>query len=100
MGTTIKPTSKGQITLRKGVLEHMDLHPGEVLEVFLLPNRKVQLEPVRPKKDIASLFGILGPSKVGSLTTEQINEGIAQGAVDSYLRSIGELPDDEDEPAR
>ncbi len=97
MGTTIKPTSKGQITLRKGVLEHMEFHPGDYLEVFLLPNRKVQLEPIRPKKDIASLFGILGPSKVGPQTTGQIKEGIAQGAVESYLRSIGELPDDEDD---
>lgn len=96
MANFIKPTSKGQITLRKGVLEHMGFAAGDLLEVVLLPNEKVQIQPVRDKKPMSSLFNLYEPRPGPPVTDEQIQKGIEQGAVDRYLRSINGAVQDED----
>ena len=31
-------TSRGQVTLRKEVLQHLDIKPGEKIEIDLLPD--------------------------------------------------------------
>ena len=88
MSTYVKPTAKGQITLKKGVMAHMGVGVGDQVEVFMLPGGRVQLELVRAKKPISSLFGLFEPRPGPPVTDEEIQAGIAQGAVDRYLRSM------------
>ena len=38
MGTTLTVTAKGQVTLRKEVLRHLGVAPGQKVEMSLLPN--------------------------------------------------------------
>ncbi len=80
-------TAKGQVTLKKAVLEHLGLKPGERVQVDLRPDGRVELAPVQRKRDISSLRGLLYRPGQRALTIEEINEGIGDGAVDAYLRS-------------
>ena len=53
------PTRKGQITLRKTLIEHMKLRPGQRLEMRPTPEGNVLLVPEQPKHDISAVFGML-----------------------------------------
>jgi AbrB family looped-hinge helix DNA binding protein len=44
--TTLTITAKGQITLKREVLEHLGLRPGSQVEVDLLPGGKVGIVPL------------------------------------------------------
>ncbi len=79
-------TSKGQITLPVEIRKEMGLKPGDRLEF----NRNIETgtyEMTRKTGSIQDLFGIVkydGPP----VTIEEMDEAIAQGAVDRYLRSM------------
>jgi AbrB family looped-hinge helix DNA binding protein len=59
--TTLTVTSKGQVTLRKDVLEHLGVSPGEQISVEKLPDGRIE------RKN--------GPT----LSIEQMNEIARQG---------------------
>jgi antitoxin PrlF len=76
---TLKLTSRGQVTFRKELLQHLGIEPGQEIELEKLPNGAVTLRAARAKGKIEDVFGILaGKSKV-KLTIEQMNEAIAEG---------------------
>ncbi len=81
-------TAKGQVTLKKAVLEHLGLKPGERVQVALRPDGRVELAPVPPKRNLSSVRGMLAQPGQRALTIEEINEGIGDGAVARYLRSL------------
>ncbi|WP_396593344.1 AbrB/MazE/SpoVT family DNA-binding domain-containing protein [Brevundimonas sp. R86498] len=85
MTTIIKPTSKGQITLKKGVLDHMGVRSGDRLELVMMPGGKVQLEPLRERKPMSSLFSLFEPRPGPPVTEAEIQAGIGRGAVESGL---------------
>jgi antitoxin PrlF len=75
----LKTTARGQITLRKEILRHIGIKPGEKIALEKLPGGRVSLHAVRPTGSIRDAFGILaGKSKV-KLTIEEINEAAADG---------------------
>jgi antitoxin PrlF len=78
MGTTLTVTSKGQITLRKEVLRHLGVDPGQKLEVDLLPNGRVEMR-AKPKGSIEDFFGCAYRAGTKPLTIEEMNEIIADG---------------------
>jgi antitoxin PrlF len=78
MGITLTVTAKGQVTLRKDVLEHMGIRPGDRLEVDLLTNGRLQLRP-KSGKPISRLYGILERPGQPRLSIEEINEAAAAG---------------------
>jgi len=78
MMTTLTITAKGQITLRKEVLQHLGARPGQKVEVELLPNGRVQVS-ARPTGSIEDFFGSLQKPDTKPLTIEEINEIIADG---------------------
>ena len=43
MGTTLTVTAKGQVTLRKEVLRHLGVAPGQKVEMSLLPNGRLEV---------------------------------------------------------
>jgi len=78
--TTLTVTAKGQVTLRKDLLEHLGVQPGEKLSVEKLPDGRVEVKAARPTGKISDVFGFLKAKKKGrSLSIEDMNKIIARG---------------------
>ena len=58
MPITLTVTAKGQITLRKEVLSHLGVRPGDKLDVDLLAKGRMQVRAKRGKA-VESVFGML-----------------------------------------
>ncbi len=56
---TLTITSKGQVTLRKDILAHLGLRPGDRIDVEMLPEGRIEVRPMRPTDDISAVFGML-----------------------------------------
>ena len=77
--TVLTVTSKGQLTLRREVLKHLGIKPGDKVAVDLLPDGKASLSPVRSKGGIEAFFGSLHRPGERALTLEEISETIEKG---------------------
>jgi AbrB family looped-hinge helix DNA binding protein len=79
-------TSKGQITVPKDVRELLHLEAGSKVMFVHLGGGHIRV--VARTGKIEDLFGILYKPGRPSLTIEEINEGIAEGAVESGMRGL------------
>jgi bifunctional DNA-binding transcriptional regulator/antitoxin component of YhaV-PrlF toxin-antitoxin module len=70
-------TAKGQVTLRKDVLQHLGVQPGEKISVDKLPNGRIEVKAVRPTGHISDVFNMLKTENGPTLTIDEINEVIA-----------------------
>ncbi len=48
--TTLTVTAKGQVTLRKNLLEHLGIRPGDKIEVDLLANGRAELHAAKKSR--------------------------------------------------
>ncbi len=71
-----KITSKGQITLPKGIRERFSIGYGDALD-FEVMNDVVIVKPVRASRDVFSLKGMLKPPK--KLSDKELNEARKAG---------------------
>jgi antitoxin PrlF len=76
-----KITAKGQMTLPKEVREHLHLKPGDRVKFFIHPRGHVV---ILPKLPVTALRGIAKSKRTVSI--EQMNEAIAAGAVERFMR--------------
>ena len=76
MAITLTVTAKGQITLRKEVLAHLGVRPGDKLDVDLLAAGRMQLRPKRGRP-AAAVFGMLAGPGTPRLSVEEMNEAAA-----------------------
>ncbi len=79
MTTTLTVTAKGQVTLRKDILRHLGVVPGQKVEIDLLPNGRAELRAVKPAGSIENFIGCAHRPETKPLTIEEINEIIAEG---------------------
>jgi AbrB family looped-hinge helix DNA binding protein len=78
--STLIVTAKGQVTLRKDVLDHLGVHPGEKITVNKLPDGRIEIKAARPTGKISDVFGSLKAKRKGNaLSTEDMNDIIARG---------------------
>lgn len=77
--STLTVTAKGQITLKKELLRHLKVAPGQKVEADQLPDGRIALRAARPKGSIAAFSGSLAKKGTPRFTIEQINEAIADG---------------------
>lgn len=72
-------TARGRVTLKKEVLQHLGIRPGEKIELDLLPDGRGMLQAARQTRSMADFVGLLAgrTHKVASL--EEINAAAAQG---------------------
>jgi bifunctional DNA-binding transcriptional regulator/antitoxin component of YhaV-PrlF toxin-antitoxin module len=76
--TTLTVTTRGQVTFRKDILQHLGIRPGEKIELNLLPDGKAELVAVRSKGSFRDLHGFLkGKTNGRVLSVEEINDAIA-----------------------
>jgi AbrB family looped-hinge helix DNA binding protein len=77
---TLTVTAKGQVTLRKDLLEHLGVHPGEKITVDKLPDGRIEVKAAGPTGKISDAFGLLKVKRKGRpLSIEDINDIAAKG---------------------
>ncbi len=76
---TLTVTARGQVTLRKDVLQHLGIKPGDKIELDLLPEGRGVIKAARPSGTIANFVGLLAGKTQKVATIEEINEAAAQG---------------------
>jgi bifunctional DNA-binding transcriptional regulator/antitoxin component of YhaV-PrlF toxin-antitoxin module len=85
----VSTTSRGQVTLRKEIFQHVGIKPGEKLEIDLLPGGEFRGRAVKKKGSISDLAGFLkGKTNGARLTIEEMDEAIGQAVVEEFLRGV------------
>jgi len=77
--TTLTVTSRGQVTFRKDVLQHLGIRPGERIELDKLPNGRVSLKARRPSGKIDAFLGLLRGKTKKVASVAEIEEAAAAG---------------------
>lgn len=77
--TTLTVTAKGQITLRKELLQHLGVQPGQKLAIEKLSDGGLAVHAERKAGTISELVGLLKRPGQPSLSIDEINEAIAEG---------------------
>lgn len=72
-------TAKGQVTLRRAVLNHLGVEPGAKVSVSLLENGRVELAAAGARDDIKSLRGALRRPGQRPVSLEEMQEAIEAG---------------------
>ena len=70
-------TAKGQVTLRKEVLRHLGVEPGQKVEIDLLPNGRVELRAAERSGSLEHFIGSGAKPGTKPLTIDEMNEIIA-----------------------
>ncbi|HVT26186.1 MAG TPA: AbrB/MazE/SpoVT family DNA-binding domain-containing protein [Rhizomicrobium sp.] len=77
--TVLTVTTRGQVTFRKDVLQHLGIRPGEKIEVDKRPDGEVVLKAARPVGKIDNFLGLLANKTKKVATIEEINEAASAG---------------------
>jgi len=77
--TTLTVTAKGQVTLRKDVLRHLGVSPGEQIEVALLPKGRVEVRARRPTDTIERFIGMLAGKTKKKASIDELKAAAARG---------------------
>jgi bifunctional DNA-binding transcriptional regulator/antitoxin component of YhaV-PrlF toxin-antitoxin module len=77
--STLTVTAKGQVTLRKDLLKHIGVQPGEKIAVDKLPDGRIAMKAARPTGKISDVFDLFKRRNGPSLSIEQINKVAARG---------------------
>lgn len=71
--TTLTITTKGQITLKRDLLEHLGVGPGEKIEADKLPDGRIVVRAAAPNGTISDFIGCLSQKKGPKLTLDEMN---------------------------
>ncbi|GEC17674.1 AbrB/MazE/SpoVT family DNA-binding domain-containing protein [Nitrobacter winogradskyi] len=74
-------TAKGQVTLKRDLLQHLGIKPGERIEFEKLPDGELRVRVARPTGSIDAFIGALeGKIKLKKpMTIEEMNRIAAAG---------------------
>ncbi|SFK19873.1 AbrB/MazE/SpoVT family DNA-binding domain-containing protein [Methylocapsa palsarum] len=79
MTRTLKVTAKGQVTLRKDLLDHLGIGPGQKIAVDLLPSGRVEVRAANSSSSIETFIGCLERPRKPSLSIEEMKQIVADG---------------------
>jgi antitoxin PrlF len=79
MGTTLKVTAKGQVTLRRELLDHLGVEPGEKIVVDFLPSGRAEVRAAKSPATIEGFIGCLSRPGTPSVSIEEMHEIAASG---------------------
>ena len=72
--STLTITSRGQVTSRKEMLQHLGIQPGDKIELDLLPDGRGLLKAAKPVGTISGFVGLLAGRSKKIATIEEINQ--------------------------
>jgi len=72
-------TAKGQVTLKRDLLQHLGVRPGERIEFDKLPDGALRIKAARPAGSIDAFLGLLAGKTRKVATIEEMNEAAAAG---------------------
>ncbi|WP_287899131.1 AbrB/MazE/SpoVT family DNA-binding domain-containing protein [Brevundimonas sp.] len=82
--TTLTVTSRGQVTFRKEVLQHLGVQPGQKVRLDLLPDGRAELSADQPQGSWRELADFMrGRTNGARLTIEQIAALTAEAGADA-----------------
>lgn len=78
--STLSVTTKGQITLKRDLLDHIGIQQGQKVEVEKLPDGELRIKAKQPTQPISKVFGLLKDKTAGTVVSlEEMNQAIAEG---------------------
>ena len=77
--TSLAVTMKGQVTLKRDLLQHLGVKPGERIEIDKLPGGELRIQAARMSGSIDSFIGRHAGKAKKALTIEEMNEIAAAG---------------------
>ena len=72
-------TSKGQVTLRKELLAHLGVQPGQRIDVEALPGGRLQLHAEQATGSIDGFIGLLAGRSSHRPSLEELSEAASSG---------------------
>lgn len=72
-------TRKGQVTLRKDLLAHLGIQPGQRIDVEVLPGGRLELHAEQATGSIHSFIGLLAGRSSHCASLEELNQAAAAG---------------------
>ena len=72
-------TSKGQVTLRKELLAHLGIQPGQRVDVEVLPGGRLEFHAEQATGSINGFIGLLAGRSARRASLEEFNEAAASG---------------------
>ncbi|AQX20919.1 Bifunctional DNA-binding transcriptional regulator and antitoxin component of the YhaV-PrlF toxin-antitoxin module [Bartonella sp. CDC_skunk] len=72
--TSLTVTAKGQITLKRELLQHLGIKPGERINFDKLPGGELRIKAAQPTITIDSFIGRFAGKVKKTLTIEEMNE--------------------------
>lgn len=76
--STLTITAKGQVTLRRDLLQHLGVQPGEKVSIDKLPDGRIEVRAARPTGEISDAFGFFKREGARPVSIEEMNEVIAR----------------------
>jgi bifunctional DNA-binding transcriptional regulator/antitoxin component of YhaV-PrlF toxin-antitoxin module len=70
---------KGQVTLKRELLQHLGIKPGERIELDKLPGGELRVKAAKPVGGIDSFIGRHAGKTAKALTVEEMNDIAASG---------------------
>ncbi|OYX01535.1 MAG: transcriptional regulator [Rhizobiales bacterium 32-66-8] len=87
--TTLTVTSRGQVTFRKEVLQHLGLQPGQKIRLDLLPDGRAELRAEQAQGSWSDMAGMLkGKTNGRRLSIEEIAALTAQAGAETPSKKI------------
>lgn len=78
--TTLSVTAKGQITLKRDLLQHIGIEKGQQVQVVKMPDGELRLKAKTPTQPISRVFGLLkDKTDEKAVSIEDMNQAIADG---------------------
>ena len=79
--TTLTITAKGQITLKRAILQRLGIAPGQKVTASFLPNGNLEIAAApQVSPDIRAARGMLHRPGMKPMTIEEMQEAIEAGA--------------------
>ena len=79
MALELTVTAKGQVTMRRTVLDHLGVRPGDKVGVILLPDGRVELRSNQTTPSLTALAGALRRPGQHPVSLEEMQNAIEAG---------------------
>ncbi|HBP29839.1 MAG TPA: DNA-binding protein [Advenella kashmirensis] len=77
--TSLTVTMKGQVTLKRELLQHLGIKPGERIDFDKMPGGELRVRAARPAGTIENFIGRHAGKIKKPMTIEEMNEIAAAG---------------------